>query len=140
MIEVPRAALRAAELAPSVDFMSFGTNDLSQMCLGLSRDDAQAFLPAYVSAGLLPRSPFESIDVDGVGWLVAHACREARAANPRIRLGICGEHGGDPQSILFFQSVAELDYISCSPLRVPGAMLAAAHAAIQRGWKEKESN
>ena len=129
MIELPRAALRADEIAPSADFFSFGTNDLTQTTLGISRDDANAFLRAYVEKGLLPVDPFVSIDQEGVGELVSIGCKRARAANPRITLGVCGEHGGDPASVAFFEKVG-LDYVSCSPFRVPIARLAAAQAAL----------
>jgi pyruvate,orthophosphate dikinase len=129
MIELPRAALRAGEIAPSADFFSFGTNDLTQTTLGISRDDSASFLGAYVEKGVLPHDPFVSIDQDGVGELVALGCQRARAARPDIALGVCGEHGGDPASVAFFESIG-LDYISCSPFRVPIARLAAAQAAL----------
>jgi pyruvate, orthophosphate dikinase len=130
MIELPRAALRAGEIAADAEFFSFGTNDLTQTTLGISRDDAARFLGAYVEAGIYPRDPFVSIDVDGVGELVRMAAERGRAARPGLKLGICGEHGGDPASIAFCQSVG-LDYVSCSPWRVPIARLAAAQAALQ---------
>jgi pyruvate,orthophosphate dikinase len=130
MIEVPRGALQAGRLATIAEFFSFGTNDLTQMTFGISRDDAQAkFLTQYVHSGILARDPFESIDVDGVGELVRTAVERGRAERPGIELGICGEHGGDPVSIGFFEAVG-LDYVSCSPLRVPIARLAAAQARI----------
>jgi pyruvate,orthophosphate dikinase len=130
MIELPRACLAAGEIAPHADFFSFGTNDLTQTALGLSRDDAESgFLPVYLARGLLARSPFESIDVEGVGELVRTAAERGRAARPELKLGVCGEHGGDPASIAFFHDVG-LDYTSCSPYRVPVARLAAARAAI----------
>ncbi|MCC3244579.1 pyruvate, phosphate dikinase [Methylocystis sp. WRRC1] len=129
MIELPRAALRADEIAPSADFFSFGTNDLTQTTLGISRDDSGSFLGVYVEKGMLPRDPFVSIDQEGVGELVAIGCKRARAANPKVTLGVCGEHGGDPASVAFFERVG-LDYISCSPFRVPIARLAAAQAAL----------
>jgi pyruvate,orthophosphate dikinase len=129
MIELPRAALLAGELAKGAEFFSFGTNDLTQTTMGLSRDDAGKFLPAYVEQGLFPADPFQSIDVDGVGGLVAHACEKARAVKPSMKLGVCGEHGGDPESIRFFHA-QKLNYVSCSPFRVPIARLAAAHAAL----------
>jgi pyruvate,orthophosphate dikinase len=129
MIELPRAALRADEIAPSADFFSFGTNDLTQTTLGISRDDANAFLRAYVEKGVLPSDPFITIDQEGVGELVALGCKRARAANPKITLGVCGEHGGDPVSVAFFEKIG-LDYVSCSPFRVPIARLAAAQAAL----------
>jgi pyruvate, orthophosphate dikinase len=129
MIELPRAALMAGELAQTAEFFSFGTNDLTQMTMGLSRDDAGKFLPAYVEQGLLASDPFQSLDVAGVGALVSHACTDARSVKPAMKLGVCGEHGGDPASIRFFHRV-NLDYVSCSPFRVPVARLAAAHAAL----------
>jgi pyruvate, orthophosphate dikinase len=129
MIELPRACLRAGEIAANADFFSFGTNDLTQTTLGLSRDDAEgSFLPDYLSQRILLRSPFETIDVPGVGELVKIAVERGRAAKPGLQLGICGEHGGDPASIEFFDS-AGLDYVSCSPFRVPIARVAAAQAA-----------
>ena len=132
MIELPRAALLAGELAEEAEFMSFGTNDLTQTTLGISRDDAGKFLGAYVEAGIFARDPFQSIDVAGVGALVELACERGRAARKGIHLGICGEHGGDPASIQFFEKVG-LDYVSCSPFRVPIARLAAAQAALTVG-------
>ena len=128
MIELPRAAIMAGELAEVAEFFSFGTNDLTQATLGLSRDDAGKFLPAYVEAGILPKDPFVSLDEPGVGEIVKIAIERGRKARPKIKLGICGEHGGDPQSIRFFQKVG-LDYVSCSPFRVAVARLAAAQAA-----------
>lgn len=137
MIEVPRAALVANKLAALSDFFSFGTNDLTQMTLGFSRDDAQAkFLEPYIRLGVLQRDPFETIDRVGVGALVRMACEQARRANPAIKLGICGEHGGDPESVAFFHATG-LDYVSCSPLRVPIAMLASAQANV-RGYLASE--
>ena len=129
MIELPRAALRADEIAPSADFFSFGTNDLTQTTLGISRDDSGSFLNTYVEKGLLPHDPFISIDQEGVGELVALGCQRARAAHPGIALGVCGEHGGDPASIAFFEKIG-IDYVSCSPFRVPIARLAAAQAVL----------
>jgi pyruvate,orthophosphate dikinase len=129
MIELPRACLRAGEIAANADFFSFGTNDLTQTTLGLSRDDAEgSFLPIYLSQRILVRSPFETIDVPGVGELVKIAVERGRATRPDLQLGVCGEHGGDPASIEFFDS-AGLDYVSCSPFRVPIARVAAAQAA-----------
>ena len=130
MIELPRAALRAAEIAEEAQFFSFGTNDLTQTTLGLSRDDSSAFLPDYQAKGIFERDPFQSIDVDGVGELVRLAVERGRATRPDIKLGICGEHGGDPASITFCEAIA-LDYVSCSPYRVPIARLAAAQAKIR---------
>ena len=129
MIELPRAALRAGEIAEAAEFFSFGTNDLTQTTLGLSRDDAAAFLGSYTSKGLLPNDPFVTLDQEGVGELVRMAAERGRATLPDIKLGICGEHGGDPASIGCCETVG-LDYVSCSPFRVPIARLAAAQAAL----------
>ncbi len=131
MIELPRAALRGAEIARHAAFFSFGTNDLTQMTFGLSRDDAGKFLDAYVRAGIFERDPFQTLDRDGVGELVRIAAERGRRARPDLKLGICGEHGGDPASIAFCEEVG-LDYVSCSPWRVPIARLAAAQAALRR--------
>ncbi|KAG2446243.1 hypothetical protein HXX76_000835 [Chlamydomonas incerta] len=131
MIEVPRAALQAGQLAQRAEFFSFGTNDLTQMTFGISRDDAQAkFLTTYTRNGILQSDPFDTLDVIGVGEMVKIAVERGRAVKPDLELGICGEHGGDPNSIAFFNKVG-LDYVSCSPLRVPIARLAAAQAAIK---------
>ncbi|GJM20440.1 MAG: pyruvate, phosphate dikinase [Planctomycetota bacterium] len=130
MIEVPRAALTAGEIAEVADFFSFGTNDLTQMGLGLSRDDTGPIIASYIAAGLYERDPFASLDQAGVGRLVDIACREGRAARPELKIGVCGEHGGDPRSIQFFER-CELAYVSCSPFRVPIARLAAAQAFMQ---------
>ncbi|MED5506315.1 MAG: putative PEP-binding protein, partial [Planctomycetota bacterium] len=132
MIEIPRAAITADEVAEHADFFSFGTNDLTQMAFGYSRDDAGVFLPEYVGHGILERDPFESIDQNGVGQLVDIAVRKGRTSRPGIKLGVCGEHGGDPMSIEFFEKVGGcgLDYVSCSPFRVPIARLVAAQAVI----------
>jgi pyruvate,orthophosphate dikinase len=133
MIETPRAALTARALAGSADFFSFGTNDLTQMTWGFSRDDAEGtFLPGYLQRGILTESPFESIDREGVGALVTAAVQQGRAGRPALGLGVCGEHGGDPASIVFFHD-AGLDYVSCSPLRIPIARLAAGRAALGTG-------
>jgi pyruvate,orthophosphate dikinase len=130
MIELPRACLVAGEIAEHAEFFSFGTNDLTQTALGLSRDDAErGFLPAYLSRGILSANPFETIDREGVGELVTIAVERGRRANPELHLGVCGEHGGDPASIEFFHA-AGLDYVSCSPYRVPVARVAAARAAL----------
>jgi pyruvate,orthophosphate dikinase len=129
MIELPRAALTADKIAEVADFFSFGTNDLTQTTFGLSRDDAGKFLPHYVEAGILPKDPFVSLDIDGVGALVRIAAERGRHTKPDLKLGICGEHGGDPASINFCEEVG-LDYVSCSPYRVPVARLAAAQAAL----------
>jgi pyruvate,orthophosphate dikinase len=131
MIELPRAALQAARIAESAEFFSFGTNDLTQTTFGISRDDASSFLGAYQSAGIIEVDPFVSIDVDGVGELVRIAVEKGRKVRPDIKLGICGEHGGDPASIHFCEEVG-LDYVSCSPFRVPIARLAAAQAALAK--------
>ncbi len=130
MIEVPRAALTADEIARHADFFSFGTNDLTQMGFGLSRDDAGRFLPDYVDSGVLPDDPFASLDGEGIGQLIEIAVQKGRATDAKLKLGICGEHGGDPRSIDFCHKVG-LDYVSCSPYRVPVARLAAAHAALK---------
>jgi pyruvate,orthophosphate dikinase len=130
MIELPRAALLADQIAQHAEFFSFGTNDLTQTTLGISRDDAGRFLSTYVSEGLLDADPFASIDQKGVGKLVEMAVQLGRRARPQLKLGVCGEHGGDPASIQFFHNVG-LDYVSCSPYRVPIARLAAAHAALR---------
>jgi len=129
MIELPRAALMAGELAATADFFSFGTNDLTQTTLGLSRDDAGRFLRAYVDKGMIAHDPFVTLDIEGVGALVRMAATAGRGAKPGLKLGVCGEHGGDPASAAFFEEVG-LDYVSCSPFRVPTARLAAARAAI----------
>ncbi len=132
MIELPRAALTADAIAEVADFFSFGTNDLTQTVFGLSRDDAGKFLPHYVDAGILPKDPFVSMDIEGVGALVQIAAEKGRRTRPDLKLGICGEHGGDPASIAFCE-MAGLDYVSCSPYRVPVARLAAAQAALGSG-------
>jgi pyruvate,orthophosphate dikinase len=132
MIELPRAALCAGEIAEEAEFFSFGTNDLTQTALGISRDDASRFLKIYEEKGIYEKDPFVSIDRDGVGELVRIGCERGRAARPRIKLGVCGEHGGDPASVFFFEE-AGLDYVSASPFRVPVARLAAAHAALKKG-------
>ena len=129
MIELPRAALTADEIAVEAEFFSFGTNDLTQTTFGLSRDDAGKFLPFYVDNGIIPDDPFVTIDRNGVGLLVKMGCERGRATRPDLKLGICGEHGGDPASVIFCHQIG-LDYVSCSPFRVPIARLAAAHAAI----------
>src|SRR6185369_11967584 len=129
MIELPRAAIMAGELAQTAEFFSFGTNDLTQTTLGISRDDAGKFLGAYVEANIFPKDPFQTVDIVGVGALVEMASDRGRKARPNIKLGVCGEHGGDPASIRFFGKVG-LDYVSCSPFRVPIARLAAAQAAL----------
>lgn len=136
MIELPRAALMAEEIAASAAFFGFGTNDLTQTTLGMSRDDTGAILDCYRAKGIYVADPFASIDVEGVGKLVKRACEYGRQTNPELLLGVCGEHGGDPKSIEFFQQCG-LDYVSCSPFRVPVARLAAAQAAIKFGKTQK---
>ncbi len=129
MIEIPRAALTADDVAQHADFFSFGTNDLTQMTLGYSRDDIGSFMPDYLEKNILDHNPFQTLDTTGVGQLVKQAVMLGRKTKPKLKCGVCGEHGGDPESIVFFQSV-QLDYISCSPFRVPIARLAAAQAAL----------
>ncbi|MDX6686965.1 MAG: pyruvate, orthophosphate dikinase, partial [Baekduia sp.] len=134
-VELPHSCLVADRIAERAAFLSFGTNDLTQSAMGFSRDDAEArFLPLYLKEGIIARSPFETIDLRGVGRLIRVAVDQARAVRPAVRLGVCGEHGGDPDSISFFHA-AGLDYVSCSPFRVPIARVAAAQAAI----RERES-
>ncbi|HEX2759589.1 MAG TPA: putative PEP-binding protein, partial [Rhizomicrobium sp.] len=130
MIELPRAALKAGEIAETAQFFSFGTNDLTQTTIGISRDDAGMFLNDYLSKGVIARDPFVSLDVDGVGELVKIAAERGRKTREKLKLGICGEHGGDPDSIRFCHD-SGLDYVSCSPFRVPVARLAAAQAALK---------
>jgi pyruvate,orthophosphate dikinase len=133
MIELPRAALTAGRIAEAADFFSFGTNDLTQTTWGFSRDDVEAaFFAAYLEKGIFTISPFETIDADGVGELVTTAITRGRTTRPDLHLGVCGEHGGDPESIHFFHH-AGLDYVSCSPYRVPIARLEAGRAALDRG-------
>jgi pyruvate,orthophosphate dikinase len=129
MIEVPRGALTADEIAETAEFFSFGTNDLTQTCLGMSRDDSGSFLPPYQEAEIVTKNPFASIDQTGVGQLMRIAVEKGRSKNPGIKLGICGEHGGDPDSVKFCHRLG-LTYVSCSPYRVPVARLAAAQAAV----------
>src|SRR5205807_4826519 len=129
MIELPRACLKADEIAESAEFFSFGTNDLTQTTFGISRDDAASFLGAYTSKGILPADPFVSIDRAGVGELVRIGVERGRKTKPKLKVGICGEHGGDPASVAFCHQIG-LDYVSCSPYRVPIARLAAAQAAL----------
>jgi pyruvate,orthophosphate dikinase len=127
MFELPRAALRANEIATNVDFFSFGTNDLTQTTYGISRDDAPAFLAAYQRTGLYDLDPFVTLDERGVGELLAIAIERGKRANPRLKIGICGEHAGDPQSLRFFAGLG-VDYVSCSPYRVPVARLTLAQS------------
>jgi pyruvate,orthophosphate dikinase len=129
MIEVPRAAITADEIAQVAEFFSYGTNDMTQMGMGVSRDDAGKFLGKYVEMGIYSEDPFVSIDVPGVGELVRMSTEKGRKAKPGLKQGICGEHGGDPKSIHFFNEIG-LDYVSCSPYRVPVARLAAAQAVL----------
>jgi len=138
MIEVPRAAITADEIAQTAEFFSFGTNDLTQMTFGYSRDDVNSFLPDYLKKEILDRDPFQSIDTTGVGQLIAMGVQKGRAARPDLKCGICGEHGGDPKSVEFCHGVG-LNYVSCSPFRVPIAILAAAHAAIKEKQNGKAS-
>jgi pyruvate,orthophosphate dikinase len=129
MIEIPRAALIAEKIATVAEFFSFGTNDLTQMTFGYSRDDVGSFMPEYIEKKIVPRDPFATIDAEGVGQLVRMGTEKGRMTNPKLKVGVCGEHGGDPDSITFFRSVG-LDYVSCSPFRVPVARLAAAQAEL----------
>jgi pyruvate,orthophosphate dikinase len=131
MIEVPRAAVTADQIAEVAEFFSFGTNDLTQMTLGFSRDDVAKFLPIYLEKGLLKADPFQTLDVKGVGQLVREAVFKGRGARENLKCGICGEHGGEPKSVEFCH-FAGLNYVSCSPFRVPIARLAAAHAALKQ--------
>jgi len=139
MIEVPRGALTADEIAETAEFFSFGTNDLTQMSLGMSRDDSGSFLPAYAELEIVKKNPFATIDQSGVGLLMKMAVEKGNAKRPGIKLGICGEHGGDPDSVKFCHRIG-LTYVSCSPYRVPVARLAAAQAAIEeeRAGKAKK--
>ena len=134
MIEIPRAALLANEIAEEAEFFSFGTNDLTQMTFGFSRDDAGKFLVDYYKSKIYESDPFARLDQNGVGQLVEMAAKKGRAVKPGLKLGICGEHGGDPSSVEFCHKVG-LDYVSCSPFRVPIARLAAAQAAIANAGK-----
>ena len=129
MIELPRAALTADLIAAKAEFFSFGTNDLTQTTLGLSRDDAGRFLPLYVEKGIFPEDPFRVLDEGGVGQLITMATNKGRSVRPGLKVGICGEHGGEEKSVRFFHT-AGLDYVSCSPYRVPIARLAAGQAAL----------
>ncbi|NMB71013.1 MAG: pyruvate, phosphate dikinase, partial [Bacteroidales bacterium] len=130
MIEIPRAAITADKMAEYAEFFSFGTNDLTQMTYGFSRDDIGSFLPHYLESKILPFDPFQQIDRDSVGELMKIACERGRSKRPDIKLGICGEHGGEPNSVEFCHMIG-LTYVSCSPFRVPIARLAAAQAAIK---------
>jgi pyruvate,orthophosphate dikinase len=137
MIEVPRGALTADEIAQTAEFFSFGTNDLTQTCLGMSRDDSGSFLGAYQEAEVFKKNPFASIDQNGTGQLMQIAIQKGRSTRPDIKLGICGEHGGDPDSVKFCHKLG-LTYVSCSPYRVPVARLAAAQAAIAEAKAAKK--
>jgi pyruvate,orthophosphate dikinase len=136
MIEVPRGALTADEIAQTAEFFSFGTNDLTQTCLGMSRDDSGSFLPPYQEMEIVKKNPFASIDQAGVGQLMKIAVEKGRSTRPGIKLGICGEHGGDPDSVKFCHRLG-LTYVSCSPFRVPVARLAAAQAALEEESSKK---
>ncbi|MCI0386991.1 putative PEP-binding protein, partial [Streptomyces sp. CNQ085] len=139
MIELPRAAVTAGQIAERADFFSFGTNDLTQTVWGFSRDDVEAsFFTAYLEKGIFGVSPFETIDRDGVGALVRGAAEAGRAARPDLKLGVCGEHGGDPESVHFFHGIG-LDYVSCSPFRIPVARLEAGRAAAMESGEGRDS-
>src|SRR5436305_2606059 len=139
MIEVSRGALTADEIAQSAEFFSFGTNDLTQTALGMSRDDSGSFLGPYQELEILKKNPFASIDQTGVGQLMKIAVEKGRSSRPQIKLGICGEHGGDPESVKFCHKIG-LTYVSCSPFRVPVARLAAAQAALEEEALPKSRN
>ena len=140
MIETPRAAIRADEIAEEADFFSFGTNDLTQMAFGFSRDDVESrMMPAYLEQGLLKRNPFETIDQGGVGELVRMGVQRGRSTKKDLKIGVCGEHGGDPESIALFYN-AGLNYVSCSPFRVPIARLAAAQAVINSSGSNSKND
>jgi pyruvate, orthophosphate dikinase len=138
MIEIPRAALLADQLGLEADFFSFGTNDLTQMTFGYSRDDSGVFLPTYVEQKILPEDPFQVLDQAGVGQLVKYGVERGRSTNPKLKVGICGEHGGEPASVKFCHKMG-LNYVSCSPYRVPIARLAAAQAAIEEKKEAKSA-
>ncbi|HUM88159.1 MAG TPA: pyruvate, phosphate dikinase, partial [Prolixibacteraceae bacterium] len=131
MIEIPRAAVTADQIATEADFFSFGTNDLTQMTLGFSRDDAGKFLPEYINKGIFKQDPFQVLDQTGVGLLVEMGASKGRSTKPNLKVGICGEHGGEPSSVKFCDKVG-MNYVSCSPFRVPIARLAAAQANIEK--------
>ena len=138
MIEIPRAALTAHEIAEEAEFFSFGSNDLTQMTFGYSRDDVGTFVPSYLKQGILEDDPFVTIDEEGVGQLIKMAVKKGRKVNPNLKIGVCGEHGGDPRSVKFFSNDADLSYVSCSPFRVPIARLASAQAAVEKGNEKTE--
>ena len=131
MIEIPRAAITSAKIAAVADFYSFGTNDLTQMTFGFSRDDIGAFVPSYIEQGVLKHDPFQILDQEGVGFLIKHAVKAGRQVKPKLKIGICGEHGGEPSSVEFCHREG-FNYVSCSPFRVPIARLAAAQAAAKK--------
>jgi pyruvate,orthophosphate dikinase len=135
MIELPRAAVVADQIAKEAEFFSFGTNDLTQTVFGLSRDDAGRFLPFYVEHEILDNDPFESLDQDGVGQLMKWGVERGRATRPKLKVGICGEHGGDPATVKFCHQIGQ-NYVSCSPFRVPIARLAAAQAVLEEAEKD----
>jgi Phosphoenolpyruvate synthase/pyruvate phosphate dikinase len=135
MIEIPRAALTAHEIAEEAEFFSFGSNDLTQMTFGYSRDDVGTFIPSYLKKGILMDDPFVTIDTEGVGQLIKMTVDKGRSVKPNLKIGVCGEHGGDPRSVHFFSNEAGLSYVSCSPFRVPIARLSAAQAAIDKSGK-----
>ena len=132
MIETPRACLIASELAKECDFFSFGTNDLTQLTFGFSRDDAGKFIGTYSELGILEHDPFQTLDVEGIGELIKIASQQAKSANPDITIGVCGELGGDHKSIQYFNQL-DIDYVSCSPFRVPGALLSTAQSEVEGG-------
>jgi len=138
MIEIPRAALKADEMAQTAEFFSFGTNDLTQMTFGFSRDDIGGFMPDYVKSGILPADPFQTLDQSGVGELVKIGIERGRLTNPKLKVGICGEHGGEATSVKFCHRVG-MNYVSCSPYRVPIARLAAAQAVVEEAAAKKKA-
>jgi pyruvate,orthophosphate dikinase len=138
MIEIPRACLVADKIAEHAEFFSFGTNDLTQMGFGYSRDDVGSFLPDYVANDILPADPFQTLDQEGIGQLIEMGVVRGRSTKPGLKIGICGEHGGDPESVKFCHRMG-LDYVSCSPFRVPVARLAAAQAALETPRKTAKS-
>jgi pyruvate,orthophosphate dikinase len=139
MIEIPRAAITADQIAEVAEFFSFGTNDLTQTTLGVSRDDSGSFLPHYVQLRIYDRDPFEAIDQEGVGQMMEIAVKKGRSIRPKLKVGICGEHGGEPSSVEFCHRIG-LDYVSCSPYRVPIARMAAAHAVLKEKRAAKEAD